>query len=113
MTLHVTDGYFGGKTISLQLAQLARSGTVVLTDRDTEPLTTPEFEAYLGDRGFHLPQGNSKCLVTDSASRLSPPKLTHDQGFDSPESNPTTCTHIKEERPKAAKTAKGEESTFV
>lgn len=33
MTLHVTDGYFGGKTISLQLAQLACAGqgTVVLT----------------------------------------------------------------------------------
>jgi hypothetical protein len=28
MTLHVTDGYFGGKTISLQLAQLAYAGQV-------------------------------------------------------------------------------------
>jgi hypothetical protein len=28
MTLHVTDGYFVGKTISLQLAQLACAGQV-------------------------------------------------------------------------------------
>ncbi|KAJ6009033.1 hypothetical protein N7522_004049 [Penicillium canescens] len=83
------------------------------SDGDTEPLTTPEFEAYFGDRRFHLPQGNSECPVTDSASGLSPPKLTHDQGFDSSESDPTTCTHVKEERSEAAKTVKGEESTFI
>ncbi|KAJ6018370.1 hypothetical protein N7499_003682 [Penicillium canescens] len=79
------------------------------SDGDTEPLTTREFEAYFGDRRFHLPQGNSECPVTESTSVLAPNKLTHDQGFDFPESDLTTCTYVKEERPESAKTAAGDE----
>ncbi|KAJ6081466.1 hypothetical protein N7499_006340 [Penicillium canescens] len=51
------------------------------SDVDTEPLTTPEFEAYLDNRRFHLPQGNSECPATESISVMAPDKLTHDQGL--------------------------------
>ncbi|KAI2741989.1 hypothetical protein DTO013F2_8652 [Penicillium roqueforti] len=81
------------------------------SDGDTEPLTTPEFEAYFDGRRFHLPQGNSECPATESTSVMTPDKLTHDQGFDFPETDRATCTHVKEERSEAAKTAT--ESTFV
>ncbi|OGE47648.1 hypothetical protein PENARI_c039G11367 [Penicillium arizonense] len=83
------------------------------SDGDTEPLTTPEFEAYFSDRRFHLPQGNSECPVTEPTSVLAPNKLTHNQGFDFPVSDLTTCTHVKEERPESAKTAAGDGSTSL
>ncbi|KAJ6050205.1 uncharacterized protein N7446_005558 [Penicillium canescens] len=81
------------------------------SDGDTEPLTTPEFEAYLDGRRFHLPRGNSECPATESTPMMAPDKLTHDQGFNIPESDLATCTHVKEERSEAGKTAAG--GTFV
>ncbi|KAJ5751436.1 uncharacterized protein N7511_008401 [Penicillium nucicola] len=84
------------------------------SDGDTEPLSTPEVWANLGDGGFPVPQ--NKSAVMDSSSVLTPITLLDGQSLGcirSFEPEPTTCAHLEDEKSEVAERAKGEESTFI
>lgn len=85
--------------------------------RDTEPLSTPEFWAILGnlgDQGFHVPQ--NKPTMTDLACGLPSSQSVYGQISDctcSPEPEPIPNDHLEEERPQVAKSDNDKQSTFI